>query len=48
MMLTRQLIHMLIKKYSEAMQEAWNNFKSNPVKKLEKEFDILKEKTVFG
>ena len=35
------------KKYSEAMQEAWNNFKSNPVKKLEKEFEHFKRENSF-
>ena len=29
----------ILAKYNEAMQEAWNNFKSNPDKKLEKEFN---------
>lgn len=35
------------KKYSEAMQEAWNNFKSNPDKKLEKEFKEFKSENDF-
>ena len=35
------------KKYSEALQEAWDNFKSNPDKKLEKEFKIFKGDNAF-
>ena len=35
------------KKYTEAMQEAWNNFKSNPVKKLAKEFENFKRENDF-
>ena len=35
------------KKYNEAMQEAWNNFKSNPNKKLEKEFNLFKSENSF-
>lgn len=35
------------KKYNEAMQEAWNNFKSNPDKKLEKEFNSFKTENNF-
>lgn len=35
------------KKYSEAMQEAWNNFKANPVKKLDKEFQVFKRENDF-
>ena len=29
------------------MQEAWNNFKANPVKKLEKEFETFKHENAF-
>lgn len=35
------------KKYNEAMQEAWNNFKANPDKKLEKEFKAFKSENNF-
>lgn len=35
------------KKYNEAMQEAWNNFKANPDKKLEKEFKLFKSENSF-
>ncbi len=35
------------KKYGEAMQEAWNNFKANPDKKLEKEFRVFKSENSF-
>lgn len=35
------------KKYNEAMQEAWNNFKANPDKKLEKEFKSFKSENDF-
>ena len=35
------------KKYNEAMQEAWNNFKANPDKKLEKEFRLFKDDNAF-
>ena len=35
------------KKYNEALQEAWNNFKSNPVKKLDKEFEVFKRENSF-
>lgn len=35
------------KKYGEALQEAWNNFKANPVKKLEKEFAVFKRENDF-
>ena len=35
------------KKYNEAMQEAWNNFKSNPDKKIEKEFKAFKSENDF-
>ena len=35
------------KKYNEAMQEAWDNFKANPDKKLEKEFKSFKSENSF-
>ncbi len=35
------------KKYNEAMQEAWNNFKAKPDKKLEKEFKAFKSENNF-
>ncbi len=35
------------KKYCEAMQEAWNNFKANPVKKLGLEFKAFKSENDF-
>ena len=35
------------KKYGEAMNEAWNNFKSNHNKKLEKEFEVFKRENSF-
>lgn len=35
------------KKYAEAMQEAWDNFKLNPDKKLEKEFKSFKVENSF-
>lgn len=35
------------KKYNEALQEAWYNFKSNPDKKLEKEFKSFKSENNF-
>ena len=35
------------KKYNEALQECWNNFKKNPIKKLEKEFEIFKRENNF-
>ncbi len=35
------------RKYSEALKESWNNFKKNPVKKLEKEFEIFKRENDF-
>ena len=35
------------KRYNEALQEAWNNFKANPVKKLEKEFEHFKRENSF-
>ena len=35
------------KKYTEALKEAWNNFKANPVKKLAKEFESFKRENDF-
>lgn len=35
------------KKYNEALSEAWNNFKANPVKKLAKEFEVFKRENDF-
>ncbi len=35
------------KKYEEALQEAWENFKSNADKKSEKEFEIFKRENSF-
>lgn len=37
----------IYKKQNEALQEAWNNFKANPVKKLEKEFKQFKSENSF-
>ena len=37
----------IYKKQNEALQEAWNNFKANPVKKLEKEFLSFKKENAF-
>lgn len=34
-------------KYNQAMSEAWNNFKANPVKKLAKEFEVFKRENDF-
>ena len=37
----------IYKRQNEALQEAWNNFKANPVKKLEKEFETFKHENAF-
>lgn len=37
----------IYKRQNEALQEAWNNFKANPVKKLEKEFKQFKSENSF-
>ena len=37
----------IYKRQNEALQEAWNNFKSNPDKKLEKEFEHFKRENDF-
>ena len=37
----------IYKQQDEALQEAWNNFKANPVKKLEKEFKHFKSENSY-
>ena len=37
----------IYKKQNEALQEAWNNFKANPIKKLQKEFEAFKRENSF-
>lgn len=38
----------IYKRQNEALQEAWNNFKANPVKKLEKNLNNSRVKTASG
>lgn len=37
----------IYKKQTEAMQEAWNNFKAKPVKRFEKDFETFKRENAF-